>query len=126
MKKFVIGIAALLFAGSAIAAQYQVTYSATDPTTYLPSDSPDYPASYRIGGGAAVNLPPTNTPAGTFSLTADPGTLVELCLLSRNGVLVTPASCDGNWIAVGNAPVPPPTQPMGLTGFSATIIYTGP
>jgi hypothetical protein len=126
MKKFVIGIAVLLFAGPAIAAQYQVTYSATDPTTYLPSDSPDYPASYRIGGGAAVDLLTTNTPAGTFSLTVDPGTLVELCLLSRNGVLVTPASCDGNWIAVGNSPVPPLTQPMGLTGFSATIIFIGP
>jgi hypothetical protein len=126
VKKFAIGIAALLLAGPAMAAQYQVTYGWTDPTTYLPSDEPDYAAQYRVNAGAPVVLPATTVPGGVFALTADPAAVVEMCVQNRNGALVTPADCDENWIAVGNAPVPPPTQPLGPTGFSATIIYTGP
>ena len=124
--KWLIGGALLLATSAATAAQYQVTYSATDPTSYLPTDAPDYPASYRVAGGAAVALPATSTPAGAFQVVANPADLIELCVLSRNGALVTPASCDGNWLVIGTAPVTPPTQPLGLTGFSATIIYLGP
>jgi hypothetical protein len=125
MKK-ILALALFLLAGPAMAAQYQVTYGWTDPTTYLPSDAPDYAAHYRVNAGAPVALPATTVPGGVFALSADPAALVEMCVQNRNGALVTPADCDGNWIAIGNTPPPPLTQPGMPAGFSATIIYTGP
>jgi len=115
----------LLFPFAVCAAQYQVTYGWTDPTTYLPSDAPDYLAQYRVAGGTSVVLPATSTPGGSFVVTADPAALIEMCVQNRNGTLVTPTSCTGNWIAVGTAPPPPLTQPGMPAGFSATIIYLG-
>jgi hypothetical protein len=125
MKKALF-LALSLLAGPALAAQYQVNYGWTDPTTYLPSDAPDYAAHYRVNGGAPVTLPATTVPGGVFNLSADPAALVEMCVQNRNGALVTPDACAGNWFAVGNTPPPPPTQPGMPAGFSATIIYTGP
>jgi hypothetical protein len=119
-------LAGLALSAPAFAAQYQITYGWTDPTSYLPSDAPDYAAQYRVNAGTPVELPATTVPGGVFALTADPAALVEMCVRNRNGALVTPANCNGNWIAVGNTPPPPLTQPGLPAGFSATIIYLGP
>jgi hypothetical protein len=108
-----------------MSAQYQVTYGWIDPTTYLPSDSPDYVAHYRVSGGEPAALPATSVPGGAFVLHAEPGAAVEMCVQNRNGPLIAPASCDGNWFAVGSAPPPPLTHPGMPVGFSATIIYLG-
>lgn len=111
---------------SAMAANYQVTYGWTNNTIYLPSDTPDYLAQYRVAGGAPVVLPATSIPGGTFSVSAPVASLIEMCVQNRNGTLVNPVSCAGNWITVGNTPPPPLTPPGSPAGFSATIIYTGP
>jgi hypothetical protein len=110
----------------AFAANYQVTYGWTNTTTYLPSDTPDYLAQYRVAGGVPVILSATPIPGGTFAVTAPVAALIEMCVQNRNGTLVNPASCTGNWLTVGNTPPAPLTPPGSPTGFSATIIYTGP
>ena len=116
----------LLLPFSAFAAQYQVNYGWTDATAYLPSDTPDYLAQYRVAGGAPVVLPATSIPGGSFVVTAPVASLIEMCVQNRNVTLINPVSCTGNWFAVGNTPPPPLTPPGSPTGFSATIIYIGP
>jgi hypothetical protein len=125
MNRFSIGFVMFIISVSAVAAQYRVNYGWTDPTTYLPSDAPSYAAQYRVSGGTPVILTGTTVPAGTFNLTAASGVPIEMCVQNKNGILITPESCTGNWIAVGNTPPPPLTQPGMPAGFSATIIYLG-
>jgi hypothetical protein len=121
-------IAALVLAAlssPSFADTYQVTFGWTAPA-WLPSDTPSYGAKYRVAGGVAINLPDNATPGGSYSYTAAPGALLEMCPQNKNGSLVTPdCSQAGHWIAVGASPVPPTTPPIP-GGFSATIIRTGP
>lgn len=124
MKKV---LAVLLFAISApaLADTYQVTFG-WDTPVWLPSDTPAYSAKYRIAGGSAVDVAGLTVPGGTFSYTAAPGSLLEMCPQNRNGALVTPdCSQPAHWVSVGASPVPPTVPPVP-GGFSATIIRTGP
>jgi hypothetical protein len=108
-------LATLLLAASAMAWSdtYQLTWGWTDPTTYLPSDAPTYEARYRVAAGAIVPLPATATPAGTASVTADPGAPIEVSVRNANGAL---SSAWSGWVTA-TAPYPPtqPGEPVGLT-----------
>jgi hypothetical protein len=125
MARLIIILFLMAFSSLAHAAQYQVTYGWTDSTTYLPTDEPRYNAQYRVNGGTPVVIPETTTPSGNFNLSANSADSIEMCVQNKNGNLISPADCTGNWFAVGNAPPPPLTQPGQPTGFSATIIYLG-
>ncbi len=125
MSKTVFVVALLAASSVAMADTYQVTFGWNAPT-WLPTDSPTYGAKYRVGGGANVALPDSATPGGSFSYTAAPGALLEMCPQNKNGAEVTPdCSLAAHWISVGTSPVPPTVPPMP-GGFSATIIRVGP
>ncbi len=125
MNKIFIGVATFLVASVAIADTYQVTFGWNAPA-WLLTDAPAYGAKYRVGGGANVALPDSATPGGSYSYTAAPGSLLEMCPQNKNGEVVTPdCSLAAHWISVGTSPVPPTVPPMP-GGFSATIIRTGP
>lgn len=125
MNKIFIGVATFLVASAAMADTYQVTFGWNAPT-WLPTDTPAYGAKYRVGSGANVTLPDSATPGGSYSYTAAPGALLEMCPQNKNGAVITPdCSLAAHWISVGDSPVPPTVPPMP-SGFSATIIRTGP
>ena len=124
MKRVLTILMAFGFIAPAFADQYQVTYE-WDVPTWQPTDTPSYGARYRLDGGAAVALTDTAVPGGSFTYTATPGTVLEMCPQNKNGTLITPdCSQAGHWVTVGGSPYPPTVPPMP-TGFSATIIRTG-
>ena len=132
MREWVAAVVVAALPSLAFADSYQVTYG-WDTPTWIPSDTPSYDAKYRLGGEAAVDLPDTTVPGGSFNYTDAAGTVLEMCPQNKNGALVTPSCAldqDGNpvdpndWITVGGSPYPPTVPPMPA-GFSATIIRTG-
>ena len=125
MNKAFFAAALLAASFAAMADTYQVTFG-WNAQSWLPTDAPTYGAKYRVGGGANVTLPDSATPGGSYSYTAAHGALLEMCPQNKNGALVIPdCSLSTHWIAVGASPVPP-TMPEMPSGFSATIIRTGP
>lgn len=125
MNRVFVGVAAFLVASAVMADTYQVTFGWNAPT-WLPTDTPTYGAKYRVGGGANVTLPDSATPGGSYSYTAASGALLEMCPQNKNGTIMTPdCSLAAHWITVGASPVPPTVPPIP-SGFSATIIRTGP
>ena len=123
MKKL-IGAALFSLAMPVLADSYQVSYS-WDRPVWQPSDTPTYGAVYRLDSDAAVVLPDTTLPGGGFSYVSEPGSVLKLCPINKNGTLVTPdCSQAEHWITVGSSPYPPTVPPMP-SGFSATIIRTG-
>ena len=121
MKHVLLGLCCALLAAPAFADSYQVTFGWTDPTTYLPEETPVYEARYRIAGGAETVIPALSTPGGTFSPTAAPGQTIEVGLRACNGTLC------GNWAAYITATAQhPPTVPMTPTSGVITVVRTGP
>jgi len=124
MREWVAAVVVAALPSLAFADSYQVTYG-WDTPTWIPSDTPSYDAKYRLGGGAAVDLPDTTVPGGSFTYTAAAGTVLEMCPQNKNGTIITPdCSQAGHWLTVGGSPYPPTVPPMP-SGFSATIIRTG-
>lgn len=120
MKK-VFFAAALVFSSVAFADSYQVTFGWTDPTTYLPGETPVYEAKYRIAGGAEVSVPGLTVPGGTVSVTATPGNTIEV-----TGRQCVEALCS-DWMPWATATAQhPPTQPQQGTGLTITVVRTGP
>ena len=114
-----------LSAPVAVADTYQVSYS-WDAQSLQPFDTPTYGARYRLGGGSPVVLTDTTLPGGGFTFEAAPGTVLEMCPQNKNNPLVFPDCLQAeDWVTVGGAPYQP-TMPQRPSGFSATIIRTGP
>jgi hypothetical protein len=105
-----------LLAAPAVADVYQVTYSATDATVYGASDTPTYEAKYRVAGGAETVLPATSLPAGSATITANPGQRIELAMRAVN------ASLTSAWTAC----VAAVTQPRNLGAFTVILVRAGP
>ena len=121
MKKL-LAIALLALASvSAFADTYQVTFGWTDATTYIPSDAPMYEARYRINGGTDVALPATATPSGTVSVTAAPGSPIDVSVRNVNKTLTSAWS---GWVTA-TAPYAA-TQPGDPAGLTVTISRSGP
>ena len=119
-------VSLIALSGVAFADSYQVTFGWNAPT-WLPTDAPAYSAKYRIAGGTAVDISGLTTPGGTFNYTAAPASLLEMCPQSRNGATIVVPDCSqpSHWVSIGASPVPLTVPPMP-SGFSATIIRTGP
>jgi hypothetical protein len=100
----------------AVADIYQVTFGWTDPTTYIPSDSPRYEAKYRVGGGTETTLPALTTPGGTATVTANPGQPIDVAARNCN---LTLCSAWTGWVTA-TAPFPA-TQPQTPTGLTITV-----
>ena len=106
----------MLLTGVALADTYQVTFGWTDPTTYIPSDTPRYTAKYRVNGGAETVLPESLTPSGTVTITANPGQPIDVAARNCNKTL-----CSA-WTAWVTATASyPPTQPLSPTGLTITV-----
>lgn len=121
ISTFVVLTAVLLAAAPAFADSYQVTFGWTDPTVYLPSDTPLYEAKYRIAGGVETIIPGLTTPGGSASLTANPGQPIEFSGRQCNQGLCAP------WMSWVTATAPyPVTQPQQGTGLTITVVRTGP
>lgn len=115
--------ATLLFAvsASALADTYQVTFGWTDPTTYLPSDTPVYSAKYRVNGGAETVIPGLATSGGSVTVTAAPGQAIDVAAQNCNLSLCSPWS---SWVtATAQYPATQPDAPANLT---ITVVRTGP
>lgn len=117
---------ALFFASSLLAATawadtYQVTFGWTDPTTYIPTDTPSYTVKYRIAGGMETMLPALTTPGGSTTVTATPGQPIDIAGQACNKVL---CSAWTGWVTA-TAPYPA-TQPGTQTGMTITVTRTGP
>ncbi len=121
MKQFLATIVLVFASFFASADTYQVTFSWTDATTYIPSDAPTYEARYRISGGATVNLPATATPAGTVTVTAAPGSPIDVSVRNVNKTL---SSAWSGWVTA-TAPFAP-TQPGAPAGLTVTVSRSGP
>lgn len=120
MKKI---LAALLFVASSpvFADSYQVTFSWTDPTIYIPGDSPVYSAKYRVNGGAETVIPGLATPGGAVTLTAAPGQAIDVAAQNCNLSLCSP------WSAWATATAPhAATQPQNPSSITITVTRTGP
>jgi hypothetical protein len=110
-----------LASGAAFADTYQVTFGWTDPTPYIPSDAPTYEARYRVAGGTASVLPVLSTPGGSAVVTAAPGAPIDV-----SGRACNLGLCSA-WTGWATATAPyPATQPLPQSGFSITVIRTGP
>lgn len=121
MKRLLVGLALVLLAPFAWADTYQVSFGWTDPTTYLPSDTPTYEAKYRVAAGTETVLPSLATPGGSTTVTAAPGQPIEMSVRAINQGLTSA------WTAWVTATAPyPVTQPGGQTGLTITVVRTGP
>lgn len=121
MRKFTAFLLAALTPFAALADTYQVTFGWTDPTPYLPSDAPTYLAKYRVDSGAETVLPILSTPGGSTTVTAVPGAPIDVSGQACNLTLCS------EWTAWATATAPhAATQPLPQSGFSITVIRTGP
>jgi hypothetical protein len=103
-----------LVSSVAFADTYQVTFGWTDPTTYIPSDSPYYEAKYRVGGAGETVLS-LSTPSGSVIVTANPGQPIDIAARNCNIFLCS------SWAAWVTATAPyPATQPQMPTGLTIT------
>lgn len=120
MRNFLV-IFLFVFAGSALADTYQVTFGWTDPTTYLPDETPTYEAKYRIAGGSETMIPGLVTPGGSFNATATQGQTIEIATRACNFAL-----CSGwtGWVTA--TAQHPPTQPLEQIGLTITVVRIGP
>lgn len=121
MLKFTAFLLAALASSAVLADTYQVTFGWSDPTNYLPSDAPTYSAKYRVAGGAETVLPILSTPGGSTTVTAVPGSPIDVSVQACNLALCS------EWTAWTTATAPyAATQPLPQSGFSITVIRTGP
>ena len=121
MKRYALFLVFAALAAPALADTYQVNFGWTDPTTYIPSDTPLYEAKYRIDGGAETVIPNLTTPGGSTSLTAPPGTPIDMAVRACNQTL---CSTWTGWVTATAGY--PPTQPQTQTGLTITITRAGP
>lgn len=122
MRSMLFGFAGLLMLSTpAWADTYQVTFSWTDPTIYLPSDTPVYKAKYRIAGGIETVISGLVTPGGSVNVVATPGQTIEVATGATNLGL---SSAWTDWVTA-TAPHAA-TQPETQTGLTITVVRTGP
>ncbi len=119
--KIIAALALAALSAPAFADTYQVTFGWSDPTTYLPAETPVYSAKYRVAGGAETVIPGLATPGGSATVTATPGQPIELSGQACSGALCSP------WMAWVTATAPhQPTTPADQTGMTITVTRTGP
>jgi hypothetical protein len=117
MKHTLLAVLLALAAGTASAANYNLSATWSDATPQN-NYTPTYDAEVRVAGGAATPIPGTAAKTLATTVVATPGDKIELRVRATNtiGPIVGPWSI---WYAA-TAPVVP-TTPLVPTGVVITI-----